>query len=182
MSWRNTTSRYGSVSIGLHWLMLLLIAAVYACIELRGNFPKGSDIREGLKAWHFMLGLSILVLVAIRAVLHLTDTTPRIDPQPPRWQSLFAKSMHFALYALMIGMPVLGWLTLSADGKQIPFVGLQLPPLIGENKSIAEWAKEIHEAGGTLGYFLIGLHAAAALYHHYFIRDNTLRRMVPDWT
>jgi len=181
MNWRNTTNRYGSVSIGLHWLMLLLIAAVYACIELRGNFPKGSDIREGLKAWHFMLGLSILVLVAIRAVLHLTDTTPRIDPEPPQWQSLFAKSMHLALYALMIGMPVLGWLTLSADGKQIPFFGLQLPTLMGENKSIAEWAKEIHEAGGTIGYFLIGLHAAAALYHHYFVRDNTLQRMVPDW-
>jgi superoxide oxidase len=180
MKWRNTTSRYGSVSIGLHWLMLLLIAAVYACIELRGNFPKGSDIREGLKAWHFMLGLSVLVLVAIRAVLHVTDTTPRIDPEPPRWQSLIATVMHFALYALMIGMPLLGWLTLSADGKQIPFFGLQLPPLVGENKVVADWAKEIHEVGGTIGYFLIGLHAAAALYHHYFVRDDTLQRMMPS--
>jgi cytochrome b561 len=180
MNWRNTTSRYGSVSIGLHWLMLLLIAAVYACIELRGNFPKGSDIREGLKAWHFMLGLSVLVLVAIRAVLHVTDTTPRIDPEPPRWQSLIATVMHFALYALMIGMPLLGWLTLSADGKQIPFFGLQLPPLVRENKVVADWAKEIHEVGGTIGYFLIGLHAAAALYHHYFVRDDTLQRMMPS--
>jgi cytochrome b561 len=180
MNWRNTTSRYGSVSIGLHWLTLLLIAAVYACIELRGNFPKGSDIREGLKAWHFMLGLSVLVLVAIRAVLHVTDTTPRIDPEPPRWQSRMATVMHFALYALMIGMPLLGWLTLSADGKQIPFFGLQLPPLVGENKVVADWAKEIHEVGGTIGYFLIGLHAAAALYHHYFVRDDTLQRMMPS--
>lgn len=179
MNWRNTTNRYGSVPIGLHWLMLLLIAAAYACIELRGNFPKGSAIREGLKAWHFMLGLSVLALVAIRALLHLTDTTPRIDPEPPRWQSVVAKTMHFALYALMIGMPLLGWLTLSAAGKPIPFFGLQLPPLVAENKVVADWAKEIHEAGGTIGYGLIGLHAAAALYHHYFVRDNTLQRMMP---
>jgi len=179
MNWRNTTNRYGLRSIGLHWLMLLLIAAVYACIELRENFPKGSDIREGLKAWHFALGLSVLILVAIRMLLQLTDKTPRIDPKPPRWQNLSAKVMHLALYALMVGMPLLGWLTLSAEGKPILFFGFQLPPLIGQSKSAAEWVQEIHEAGGTVGYVLIGLHAAAALYHHYLVRDNTLLRMVP---
>jgi cytochrome b561 len=179
MNWRNTESRYGSLSIGLHWLMLLLIAAVYACIELRGNFPKGSDIREGLKTWHFMLGLSILVLVVVRLATHFIGAVPRIEPDPPKWQSLFAKLMHIALYALMIGMPLLGWLTLSAEGKFVPFFGLQLPSLVGESKSIAGWAKELHETGGTVGYFLIGLHAAAALFHHYVVRDNTLRRMLP---
>ncbi len=180
MNWRNTASRYGSLSIGLHWLMLLLIAAAYACIELRGNFPKGSDIREGLKTWHFMLGLSILVLVLVRLAAHFIGTLPRIEPDPPKWQSLFAKLMHIALYALMIGMPLLGWLTLSAEGKHVPFFGLQLPSLVGESKSIAGWAKELHETGGTVGYFLIGLHAAAALFHHYIVRDNTLRRMLPS--
>ena len=180
MNWRNTESRYGSLSIGLHWLMLLLIAGVYACIELRGNFPKGSDIREGLKTWHFMLGLSILVLVLVRLAAHFIGTVPRIEPDPPKWQSLFAKLMHIALYTLMIGMPLLGWLTLSAEGKLVPFFGLQLPSLVGESKSIAGWAKELHETGGTVGYFLIGLHAAAALFHHYVVRDNTLRRMLPS--
>ena len=178
--WRNTESRYGLLSIGLHWLMLLVIAAAYACIELRGNFPKGSDIREGLKTWHFMLGLSILVLVLVRLAAHFIGPVPRIEPDPPKWQSLFAKLMHIALYALMIGMPLLGWLTLSAEGKLVPFFGLQLPSLIGESKSIAGWAKELHESGGTVGYFLIGLHAAAALFHHYVVRDNTLQRMLPS--
>jgi superoxide oxidase len=180
MNWRNTESRYGSLSIGLHWLILLLIAAACACIELRGNFPKGSVIREGLKTWHFMLGLSILVLVLVRLAAHFIGTVPRIEPDPPKWQSLFAKLMHIALYALMIGMPLLGWLTLTAEGKLVPFFGLQLPSLVGESKSIAGWAKELHETGGTVGYFLIGLHAAAALFHHYFVRDNTLRRMLPS--
>lgn len=179
MSWRNSSSRYGSLSIALHWVMLLLIAAVYACIELRGNFPKGSDVREGLKTWHFMLGLSVLALVVFRAAAHFIGGAPGIQPDPPRWQSLLANAMHVTLYALMFAMPLLGWLTLSAEGKAVPFFGMQLPPLVGESKSVADWAKEIHETGGTIGYFLIGLHAAAALFHHYVVRDNTLRRMLP---
>lgn len=179
MSWRNSTTRYGSLSIALHWLMLLLIAAVYACIELREIFPKGSDPREALKAWHFMLGLSVLVLASLRVAVHMSGPVPRIVPEPPRWQALLAKLMHLALYALMIGMPLGGWLILSAEGKPIPFFGLSLPALVGESKGLAELTKELHETAGTAGYFLIGLHAAAALFHHYVVRDDTLRRMLP---
>jgi cytochrome b561 len=90
-----------------------------------------------------------------------------------------AKLMHLALYVLMICMPLLGWLLLSASGKSIPFFGLELPALVGKNKALAELIKEIHETGGLVGYYLIGLHASAALFHHYFVRDNTLRRMLP---
>ncbi|CAN5818974.1 cytochrome b [soil metagenome] len=178
--WRNSASRYGSLSVGLHWVMLLLIAAVYACIELRGNFPKGSDIREGLKTWHFMLGLAVLTLVIVRLAAHFSGPAPRIEPVAPTWQRRLATLMHVALYVLMIGMPLLGWLTLSAEGKSIPFFGLQLPPLVAESEALADWVQEIHETGGTIGYFLIGLHAAAALFHHYIVRDNTLRRMLPE--
>ena len=179
MSWRNTSERYGLASMLLHWLMLLLIAAVYACMELRGNFPKGSDMREGLKTWHYMLGLCVLLLVAYRLVLRFTSVVPRIEPNPPKWQNLFASAMHVTLYALMVGLPILGWLILSARGSVIPFFGLELPHLINESKSNADWIKEIHETGAAVGYFLIGLHAAAALFHHYFVKDNTLRRMLP---
>ncbi len=179
MSWRNNTERYGSLSIGLHWFMLLLLAAVYACIELHEFFPKGSDPREALKTWHFMLGLSVLALVALRLVAHMSGPVPRIEPDPPTWQKLSAKLMHVALYAFMIGMPLGGWLLLSAEGKPIPFFGLQLPALIGESKELADVIEEIHEVGGTLGYFLIGLHAVASLFHHYVVRDNTLQRMLP---
>ncbi|MGE5758408.1 MAG: cytochrome b, partial [Sideroxydans sp.] len=77
-------------------------------------------------------------------------------------------------------MPITGWLLLSATGKPVPFFGLELPALIGENKDLAKTLKDIHEFVGTAGYYLIGLHAAAALYHHYIVRDNTLLRMLPD--
>ena len=87
--------------------------------------------------------------------------------------------MHAALYLLMVGMPLGGWLILSAEGKRVPFFGLQLPPLEGEKKDLAKVAEEIHETAGVVGYWLIGLHAAAALFHHYAMRDNTLRRMLP---
>ncbi len=91
----------------------------------------------------------------------------------------FARLMHTLLYAFMVAMPVLGWLTLSAEGKSIPFFGLQLPALIGPDKAFAHSVQDIHETIGTIGYYLIGLHAAAALFHHYVMRDNTLLRMLP---
>ncbi|MFA6969937.1 MAG: cytochrome b [Gallionella sp.] len=180
MNWKNTANRYGSLSIGIHWLMLLLFIAVYGCIELRSFYPKGSDIREGLKTWHFMLGMLVFVLVWLRLAARASGPTPDIRPEPSSWQQLSAKLMHLALYALMIGMPLTGWLLLSASGKTIPFFGLQLPALIAENKDLAKQIKEIHELVGTMGYYLIGLHAVAALYHHYAMRDNTLTRMLPD--
>lgn len=179
MSWKNTEHRYGPLAIGLHWLMLILLVAVYASIELREFFPKGSDPRTALKTLHFMLGLSVLGLALLRLGVRLSGPTPRIVPEPGSWQRLSAKFMHIALYVLMIGMPLLGWLTLSAAGNPIPFFGLQLPALIGENKDLAKQIEEIHGIIGTAGYFLIGLHAAAALFHHYIKRDNTLSRMLP---
>ncbi len=179
MNWKNTTIRYGSLSIGIHWLMLLLFIAVYACIELRSLYPKGSDLREGLKTWHFMLGMLVFVLAWPRFAARLSGPAPLIHPEPVNWQQLSAKLLHLALYVIMIAMPLSGWLLLSASGKPIPFFGLQLPALIGENKDLAKLLKEIHETAGTAGYYLIGLHAVAALYHHFIKRDNTLLRILP---
>ncbi len=179
MQWRNSTERYGVLPIALHWVMLALMVAVYACIDLREAYPKGSDLREALKTWHFMLGLLVFVLVWIRLRLHYGDPMPSVEPASPGWQKLSGQLMHASLYALMIGMPLAGWLMLSAEGKPVPFFGLQLPGLIAENKGTAALIKEIHETAGTVGYFLIGLHGAAALFHHFVKRDNTLRQILP---
>ncbi|MEO5932654.1 MAG: cytochrome b [Duganella sp.] len=177
MKWRNSKEHYGLLSMWLHWGVLALLIAVYACMELREFFPKGSVEREALKTLHYMLGLSVLILVWPRLLLTLSGPTPGIVPAPPNWQRVAARWMKVALYALMICMPLAGWLILSAAGKPIPLFGLQLPALIDQGKDAANVLKEIHEAGATLGYFLIGLHAAAALFHHYVMRDNTLTRM-----
>ncbi|MFP6849544.1 MAG: cytochrome b [Pseudomonas sp.] len=179
MTLNTLPARYGKLSIALHWLMLVLIAGVYACIELKGNFPKGSDTRELLKQWHFMLGLAVFALVWLRLLARFIGPTPAIVPTPPTWQTIPAKLMHLALYALMIGAPFAGWLILSAAGKPIPFFGLELPALVGKDPALARDIKEWHELAGSAGYWLIGLHAAAGLLHHFFIRDNTLTRILP---
>ena len=179
MNLRDSADRYSVLSIRLHWLMVVLIAAVYGCIELRELFEKGSDPRETLKALHFMLGLTVLILVAVRIYARLTGPTPPIVPEPPKWQMLLAKAAHLALYLLMIGMPIAGWVLLSAAGKPIPFFGLELPALIAPDKGLADTLKELHKTVGEAGYYVIGLHAVAALFHHYISRDDTLRRMLP---
>lgn len=179
MGWKNTSARFGSLSITMHWLMLLLIVAVYACIELRTQFPRGSDLREALKTWHFMLGLAVFALVWLRLFARFAGKIPDIVPQPSKLQLRVAHVFEYVIYAFMIVMPLLGWLVLSAENRPVPFFGLQLPALIGEDKALAGRLEDIHAALGTAGYFLLGLHALAALSHHYIRRDNALTRMLP---
>ena len=179
MSWKNSDTRYGTLMVGLHWFMLFLVVTVYTLILGRELYPSGSDPREMMKAWHFTLGIAIFVLVWLRLAVSLSQGHPRIEPGIPRWQQKLARAVHLLIYAFMIAMPVLGWLTLSAEGETALFNGLTLPALIAESSQNSARFKEWHEVLGNIGYFLIGLHAIAALYHHYFMHDNTLARILP---
>ena len=179
MPWKNSASRYSTVSIALHWLMLVLLALVYACIELRGMFPKGSGGRTLIVESHFMLGLTVFVLVWLRLFARSLGPAPQVFPASPQWQTTLARLMHWALYIFMIVTPILGWLVTSAKGNQVMFYGFDLPMPIAENKDLARQLQDWHELGGTIGYWLIGLHAVAGLYHHYVVGDNTLLRMMP---
>lgn len=179
MIWLNNKERYGALSIALHWLMALLLIAVYGCMNLREFYPEGGSVEQYLAKWHTMLGLFVLVLLAIRVLVLFAGEHPKNQADTPNWRARSARWMHLALYAFMLVMPLLGWLLLSAQGEEIPYFGINLPPLIAKSASVAEWMEEIHEVGGTIGYILIGMHTAAALYHHYFLRDNSLRRILP---
>lgn len=170
-------NRYGVALILLHWLTFLWLVAVYTLIELHEYFPKGSAAREWLKHWHFMLGLCILLLLAVRVVARRASAVPPIVPPLPGWQRVLARLMHATLYLFLLAMPLLGWLTLSAKGHVIPLFGLELPPLLAENKALARNLQDIHQTIGNIGFYLIGLHILAALFHHYVARDNVLRRM-----
>ncbi|OQX15627.1 MAG: cytochrome B [Thiothrix lacustris] len=175
-----TLTRYKPFPIALHWLTLLLLVAVYACIELREFYPKGSDPRNALKSWHFMLGLTVFGLTGLRLVIRWLNPPPSNQAVIPAWQRLFASATHLSLYVLLLAMPLLGWAILSGEGKAIMWFGLQLPALISPDKELAEWLEDLHTTVGTMGYFLIGFHAAAGLYHHYIQRDGTLLRMLPQ--
>lgn len=177
---RNSPERYCALSIFLHWLMLALIVAAYAAINLRELFPKGSDPREALKALHYLLGVSVLLLAVVRIVARIAaGPSPAIAPAMPPVLQWSARGMAVALYLFMLVMPVLGLATLGAEGKSLALFGWTLPSLVGPDKALAEQLGEVHETIGTAGYFLIGLHAAAALFHHYVRHDNTLARMLP---
>jgi cytochrome b561 len=179
MQWRNDFRGYGAPAIALHWATLVLLVAVYTTIQLSEVYAKGSAPRAALEAWHYTLGLSVLAVTALRLALALPDRAPAIVPEPPPWQHAAARAAHVVLYALLVVMPIVGWMLLSARGKPILWFDLQLPALIAPNRSTGKTLKEIHEAVATAGYFLVGIHAAAALVHHHVVRDNTLRRMLP---
>jgi len=91
MNFRNTTERYGALSIGMHWLMLLLLVAVYAAINLHDVAPKGSALRADLKTWHYMLGLCVFVLVAVRLLIRaFSGAVPRM-PSTVSWPTVFGR-------------------------------------------------------------------------------------------
>jgi cytochrome b561 len=173
------SQRYGSLTIHLHWLMLALIAAVYVLMEFRGIFPKGSAGRDAMKHWHYMLGLLVFGLALLRLLLRWAQSTPRIEPEPSVWQKQLSVVVQALMYALMLGLPLAGWMILSAEGQPIPFFGLDLPALVGPDKVLGKQIEKAHETVATLGYVLIGLHAVLALFHHYVVGDNTLLRMLP---
>ncbi|HEY8128396.1 MAG TPA: cytochrome b [Hyphomicrobium sp.] len=170
---------YTPALITLHWLTVLVIAAVFTAIELKGYFPKGSPERPLLTSIHMMLGITVLLLVVVRIAIRTQNPAPPIVPASPAWQNAIAHLTHLTLYAAMVAMPLLGWLMTSAGGHAVPFYGLSLPPLLSENKPLAHNLEEVHEFIGNALYYVIGLHAVAALAHHYAFRDNTLTRMLP---
>jgi len=171
--------RYARLSILMHWLMLALFVGVYAAIELKGLMPRGSDVRGLFLGLHGLFGLGILALVWVRLLARLKPR-PSISPAPAAWQTGLSHLMHLALYGLMIATPVLAWLMLSAAGKPMPYFEFFLPAApvtVGPDQ--AKFFKHWHELLGNAGYGLIGLHAAAGLFHHYWMGDNTLKRMLP---
>lgn len=175
----NPRSGFSPALIALHWLMAVMLIALVACIELHDLVPKADPLHNALKQWHFMLGISVFALVWVRILLKIGQR-PAILPAPPAWQALLGRAMHLALYVVMVSMPLIGWLWLSAKGKPIPFFfGIELPALISPDKEQAKSLHEIHELGGDLGMILVGLHVAAGLFHHYVAKDNTLLRMLP---
>ncbi len=171
--------RYSTLSITLHWLTLVLMAAIYISIELHESLPRGHALRRPMEDWHIYLGVCLLPIALFRAVTILRAKIPAIVPQPPTWQMRITKLMKVYLYVLMIGAPLIGWIMVNAEGHVVSLWGLALPSLVSESESLAGLASEAHEVLGMSGYFFIAIHAFAALYHHYLVKDNTLKRMLP---
>jgi cytochrome b561 len=179
MSLKNTADRWGWVSQSLHWLIALLLVVIAVIGLTMGDLPN-SPRKVSVYALHKSLGLTVLALAAVRLAWRLYAGTPRHLPGTPTWQRWTASATHAALYALMFAMPLTGWLFNSAAGYALQWFKLfNLPALAAENDNLREVAGELHEAGFWLLLVLVIAHAGAALFHHVFQRDDTLRRMLP---
>ena len=120
-----------------------------------------------------------MVLALVRLTINLRLATPPITPRLPSWQMLINKGMKIYLYTLMLVAPLLGWLYLSANDESIVWFFIQMPAIAPVSEAVAEFAEETHEVLGTSGYLFIAVHALAGLYHHYIVKDDTLKRMLP---
>ena len=160
----------------LHWLVFTAAALAVADIEIKGYFPKGSADRAQMTLWHESFGLAVLLLMTLRLVVRASVQVPPL-PSGPRWMEISAHVMHWLLYLLMLGMPVLGILALAWSGKPIAFLGASWTLPLMVDASLGRSIKDIHEAGANLVFAAVGLHAAAALWHQFIVKDGLLMRM-----
>ncbi|MFA5172058.1 MAG: cytochrome b [Sulfuriferula sp.] len=173
------THRYTYPAIALHWLMALLMIATFPLGLYMSDLPL-SPHKLQLYAYHKWIGMVILMLLVLRVFWRVTHRPPAFVAGLPRWQVLAAHTVHVALYGLMLAVPLSGWLMSSALGFQVVLFGvLPVPDLIGADKALGHTLKSVHE---LLNYGLLTmlvLHVGAALQHHFMLRDDTLRRMLP---
>ncbi|KAA5971847.1 cytochrome b561 [Pantoea sp. M_9] len=174
------STKYAPAQILLHWLTFILIVLAYCTMEFRGLAPRGSWQRLFMVVTHFSAGSCVLLLMLSRLVMRFRHRTPPIVPKPANWQTGLAHLTHLAIYLLFITLPVLGILSRFWLGRDWWLFGIPMPVSAAPDPDLADTLIEWHETLVPLGYWLIGLHALAALAHHYLFRDNTLLRMMPS--
>lgn len=169
--------KYSSLQIGIHWLVFLLVVITYSAMELRGFFPR--EYRPGFNMVHVSGGISILVLMVARLLIRLKKPSPPIVPKPTPMVTGLGHLGHLVIYLLFIALPILGFVMMYNRGNPWIAFGITMPYAPEANFELADTLKEYHELLANFGYFVIGLHALAALMHHYYWKDNTLLRMMP---
>lgn len=179
ISIRNSRERWGSLSQLLHWLIAGLIA-VQAALGLTGlMLPLGVEKLATL-ARHKSLGLTILALAALRLLWRWLNPTPPLPSNVKPYERLLARFTHAALYVLLFAMPLTGWTMSSARGFPVSWFNLfQLPDLVPKSPALYGALVTTHAALAITLALVVALHVAGALKHHYVLKDDTLRRMLP---
>ena len=172
--------RYTGVAKGLHWLIGLMIL-ISLGVGLYMVDLKLSPTKLQLYSWHKWAGVTIFALVLLRCLWRLTHMPPPLPADMPRWQRLIAESTHYILYALMIAIPLTGWLMSSARGFQTVYFGvLPIPDMLAKNKELGDTLNLVHRYLNYTMIAIIAAHIGAALKHHFIDKDDILRRMLPD--
>lgn len=171
-------SKYDNVTVLLHWAIGIGIIAIGILEITRHEFPKGTLIREGLKPLHQSAGTVLFALILVRIMWRTTFGTTVAAAKRMDFSAYAAKLTHLALYVMMVTLPLLGMLSVFARGKSIDFGLFQIVMPLGN--VIGAYSGLLKSAHETLGYGILLLafvHAAAALGHHYLLKDDVLKRM-----
>lgn len=174
-------ARYPSAIIILHWVMALAIIAMLASGLLMTDLAD-KTWQFQLYQWHKSLGVLVLLAVAARLGLRLLTKLPAVPDLFKPWEKLAAKAGHWALYALMVAMPLSGWAMVSASVYGLPtivfgwFEWPHLPNLTGIT-GLNELAEDVHGALAWVLMALIALHIGAAIKHYWCDKTNLLRRL-----
>lgn len=173
---KNTLNSYGSVAKFFHW---------FIAIVLLGMFISGYNIDNfaipGLLKAHKAVGFLILLLVVARLLWRFGNIIPTYEPSMPKWMVLAAHSVHYILYALMIVVPLAGFIASNAGQYPVSFLFLfDMPSIFAiKNPELSQDAIFIHKQAVLVFAFIIGAHVLGALYHHYVKKDDILKRIIP---
>ncbi|KVC27034.1 cytochrome b [Burkholderia pseudomultivorans] len=167
---------FNALARGLHWLMAAMILAM---LFIGVGMVTSLHHRIWLIDLHRPLGIAILVLALLRLANRLCSRPPALPASLPHWQVLAAKASHWALYALMLALPVVGWALLSAGGFPIVmFKGVNLPAIVPASPALYAWLRDAHGVLARLLFAVALAHLSAALVHAWIYRDGVFSSMV----
>jgi cytochrome b561 len=179
MTIRNTTRRWGSVAQLLHWVVVILIIAQFTLALLADDLPNGMK-KLVLLSRHKSIGLTILVLALVRLGWRWGNPVPTLPSTLKPYERALSRITHVLLYVLLLAIPLTGWMMSSARGFPVSWFGFfQLPDLVPKDKALFEALQETHEALAWSLAAIVALHIGAALKHHFMLKDDVLRRMLP---
>ncbi len=174
--------QFGTVAKVLHWTTFLLLLGSFGVGLNMVDLPL-SPRKLQVYSWHKWVGVTVFLITILRLGWRCANPAPPFPDSMPRRQRTAARLSHATLYALLVVMPVSGWLMSSALGIPTVYFGLvPLPDLVAPDRALGQSLIELHHLLALTLAILISVHIAAALYHHFVLRDDIARRMLPFMT
>jgi len=179
MQLRNTTTHWGTVSRFLHWIIVLLIITQYVLAEVAEDLPLGHQKFETY-ARHKSIGITILGLAVLRLLWRWMNPTPELPDTLKPYERVLARVTHAALYVFLFAQPLTGWIMSNAQNFPVSYFGwFTLPDLVAPDKDFGKIMEGVHEAIFKCMLAIATLHVAAAFKHHFWLKDDVLKRMLP---
>ena len=166
----------------IHWLMAALIFVALPLGVWASLLPSGGGARIEILFFHKSIGVTVLGLIALRIVWRLIAGAPAYAEPLGKLAQVASRAGHLALYALMIAMPVSGYLGSTAGGRAVSWFGLfELPRLAAKDRSLAVAASWAHLVFAWMLGFVLAAHLSAVVWHAMIKRDSVLTRMWPSF-